>query len=218
LGIQLSWESGQKYSRGKGLETGFSEHYASLGDGELLHIAGDRKDLREEAAVALDAEMARRGLTRQHARAKKRQDLRLDIAEARAHRSKHKSKYFEYHLNLRAFFIGSVGFVPLMLFAADHRRFGDEWFLSAWVVYLGILLACVAVQSWVRRTVSFWFCLAISCVPQFLVSHWLIVYHPSQSESKGSMFLSLFAGYALGGSLFVLLQKIKPGRNAKDAQ
>ena len=35
------------------METSFPERYASLSDEELLHIAGDRRDLLPEAADAL---------------------------------------------------------------------------------------------------------------------------------------------------------------------
>jgi hypothetical protein len=40
------------------LDTDFREHNSALADDELLHIAGDRRDLRPEARDALDAEMA----------------------------------------------------------------------------------------------------------------------------------------------------------------
>ncbi len=92
----------------------FQERYASLSDDELLHIAGDRRDLGEEAALALDAEVARRGLTQEQVRAKKRDELRLDIEEARAHHPRRKkSKYFVARLNLRWLFLGLLGSVLL---------------------------------------------------------------------------------------------------------
>jgi len=200
------------------LNTKFHERYASLSDEELLQIAGDRRDLVEEAAVALDAEMAQRGLTHAQARAKKRDGLRLEIKEARAHHPKrNKSKYFEAQLNLRAFFLGLVGLVLLMFFTLGHHHVPDEWSFPLFVVYLGILMACLAVQPWVRRTLSFWLSLAISCLPQFVISHWLNVYHPAHSlgETKGSAFLSLLVGYLLGGGVFVLLQRLKPGQGTK---
>lgn len=202
------------------LNTIFHERYASLSDEELLHIAGDRRDLLEEAAVALDSEMARRGLTHQHARAKKRDELRMEIQEARAHHPKrYKSKYFVAQMNLLAYFIGLVGLVVLMVLT-HHYRVRDEWEWPLVVVYLGALIACLAVQPWVRRTLSFWFSLTISSVPQFVVAHWLAIYHPTHSSSglKGSGFLSMLAGYSLGVSVFVLLQKLKPGQGARDTQ
>lgn len=202
------------------MDSGFREHYVSISDDELLHIAGDRRDLREGAVLALDAEMARRGLTHQHARARKRDELRMEIQEARAHHPKrNKSKYFVAQMNLRAYFIGLVGLVLLMVLT-HHYRIRDEWEWPLVVLYLGALIACLAVQPWVIRTLSFWFSLAISFVPQFVVAHWLAVYHPARSGSglKGSGFLSMLAGYALGGSVFVLLQKLKPGQGTRDTQ
>jgi hypothetical protein len=211
---------GQKCSRGEGLDTSFREHYVSMSDDELLHIAGDRRDLREDAVLALDAEMARRGLTHQHARAKKRDELLMEIQEARAHHPKRsKSKYFVAQIDLPAYFMGLAGLVILMVLM-HHYRIRDEWEWPLVVVYLGALIACLAVQPWVRRTLSFWFSLAISFVPQFVVAHWLAVYHPTHSNSglKGSGVLSMLAGYALGGSVFVLLQKLKPGQGIRDTQ
>lgn len=195
------------------MDTNFHEQYARLSDDELLHVAGDRRDLLEEAKLALDAEMARRGLTHTQARARKRDDLRLDIKEARAHYTKrNKSKYFVAQLNLRAFFIGLAGLLLLMVL--NHHRVPEEWSWPLFVVYMSALIACLAVQPWVRRTLSFWLCLAISFLPQFVVAHWLAVYHPSHSlgGEKGSAVLSMLAGYVLGGSLFLLLQKLKPGQ------
>lgn len=167
-----------------------------------------------EAAAALDGEMAQRGLTLEHARAKKRDKLRFDIKEARAHSPKRKkSKYFVDHMNLRAYFIGLAGAVVLMVVTLGHHRVPEEWFWPILVVYTSALIACLAVQPWVRRTVDFWLCFAISFVPQFAFAHWLAVYHParSNSEAKGSAFLSMLAGYLLGGAL----QKVKPGQEPK---
>ena len=200
------------------MEASFDERYASLSDEELLHIAGDRKDLLPQAALALDTEMARRNLTQEHTRAKRRDELRFDIKELRAHSPKRKkSKYFVARMNLRAYFIGLAGALLLMVATLGHHRVPEEWSWPLFVVYISALIACLAVQPWVRRTVNFWLCLAISFVPQFAVAHWLAVYHPARSNSgaKGSAFLSMLAGYLLGGSLFLLLQKLRPEQETK---
>lgn len=193
--------------------TSFREQYASLSDDELLHIAGDRRDLMPEAAVELDAEMARRSLTHEHVRARKRDELRFDIREARAHNPKrNKSKYFVAQMDLRACLIGLAVPVLLMVISPSHDLFSDELGWPLYVVYISALLACLAVQPWVRRTCAFWLCLAISFVPQFVVARWLAIYHPTGTDSgmKGSAFLSMLAGYVLGGVLFLILQKLKP--------
>jgi hypothetical protein len=59
----------------------FQENYASLSDDELLTIAASRADLIQEAALALDSEMARRRLSYQEARARKREIARQEIKE-----------------------------------------------------------------------------------------------------------------------------------------
>lgn len=199
---------------------GFQEHYAKLSDDELLSIAGDRQDLRDEAGLAIDAEMARRGLTYQQAHAKKREGVRLEIKEARAHSPKPEgSKYFVANLNLRWYLIGLAAFVSALVvsLALHHHRLLDEWTEPIAVVCIAALIACSTVQPWVRRTLSFWLSLGVSCIPQFVVSHWLTVYHP-RTGAKGTWFLSALAGYLVGGALFLLLQKLKPGQVNKAAQ
>src|SRR5580698_3846438 len=127
----------------KTVETSFDERYASLSDEELLHIAGDRRDLLPEAGAALDIEMARRGLTHEHARAKKRDELRLDIEEVPSHNPKRKkSKYLVTQMNLPAYFIGLAVPVLLMVLSPNHHRVPDEWTWPLFVVYISALLAC----------------------------------------------------------------------------
>jgi hypothetical protein len=200
------------------VDTSFQERYAGLSDEELLHIAGDRRDLLEQAAVALDSEMARRGLTFEQARAQKREHRRHEFEEMSAHIAKrNKSKYFVAQINLPASLAGLAGEVLLMVLLPGGHRVHEEWMWPLIVVYLGALLAILSVQSWVRRTLSFWFSLVISSAPQFFVAHWLAVYHPDHSRGgeKGSAILSLLAGYAVGVPLFLLLQKLKPSQGAR---
>ena len=70
------------------MDKNFEAQYASLNDEELLHIAADREDLREEAAMALDVEMARRGLTDRQALEKETDESRLEKEEAEKYRKK----------------------------------------------------------------------------------------------------------------------------------
>lgn len=203
------------------MDPGFEVHYASLNDEELLHIAGSYKDLRAEAAVALNTELARRGLTHKQARAKRRDELRLEINEARVHHPKrNKSKYFVTQMNLRAYFLGLVGLVVLMFLTLRHHGLRGEWAEPILFAYLGVLIACLAVQSWVRRTLSFWLSLAIASVPQFVVSHRLTVDHPAHSrgELKGSGFISMLAGWIVASAAFLLFQKLKPERDIRTAE
>jgi hypothetical protein len=203
------------------LDTGFQEQYAGLSDDELLHIAADRRDLLEQAAIALDVEMARRSLTFEHARAKKREHRRREFEEMSAHIAKRKkSKYFVAHINLPVFFAGLAGEVLIMVLLPGGHRIHDEWMWPIIVVYLGALLTILSVQSWVRRILGFWISLVVSFVPQFFVAHWLAIYHPDHSRGgeKGSAILSLLAGYAVGIPLFLLLQKLKPSPGAQPTE
>ncbi len=200
------------------MDADFQERYAGLSDDELLHIAGDRRDLLKQAAVALDAEMAKRGLTLENARAKKRVHRRHESDEITTHVAKrNKSKYFVANINLPIFFVGLAGEVLIMILLPGGRRMHDEWMLPLIVMYLGGLVAVLSVQSWVRHTLGFWISLVVSFVPQVSVAHWLARYHPDHSRGgeKGSAILSLLAGYAVGVPLFLLMQKLKPSQGAQ---
>lgn len=72
---------------------------ASVND-ELLAIAASRGDLVQEATLAMDSEMARRGLSYQEARARKREIARLEIKELWRHRPPPEgTKYFVARMN-----------------------------------------------------------------------------------------------------------------------
>ncbi len=73
----------------------FQENYAGLSNDELPIIAASRADLVPEATLAIDSEMTRRGLSYQHAHAKRRDVARQEIKEARRGRPSPKgNKYF----------------------------------------------------------------------------------------------------------------------------
>ncbi len=195
------------------LDTSFQEQYAGLSDDELLFVAASRSELTDDASLAMDSEMARRGLSYEQAHAKKREVARLTAEEEREHHRKPiRSKYFVTTINLWWLFLGIAGLIPLMLLMWRPHRVFDEWTEPVAVTYTGAVMACSYVQPWLRRTFSFWFSLMVSAVPQFYVSRWLTVYHPAhnRSGSKGIWFLSILVGYAVGGALFLLLQKLKP--------
>ena len=73
----------------------FPASYASMTDPELLKIAARRTGLVPEAVIAMDSEMARRGLSYQQAHKRKREEVRLQIKEVRKwHPSAKGNKYF----------------------------------------------------------------------------------------------------------------------------
>ncbi|HWG18717.1 MAG TPA: hypothetical protein VN678_12690 [Acidobacteriaceae bacterium] len=218
---QLLLGSIQYCYRGRIVEPSFQERYASLSDDELLHVAGDRRDLLEHAAAALDAEMARRGLTYEQARAKKREHRRREFDEMNSEIVKRsKSKYFVAQISLPGILACLAGEAIFLILLPSGHPMREAWLWPLIAVYMGAFLTILVVQEWVRWTVSFWVSLVVSLVPQFLVARWLAVYHPSHSRGgeRGAAFLSLFAGWLVGVPLFLLLQKLKSSQNTDVAQ
>lgn len=191
----------------------FQQHYAGLSDGELLTIAADRADLVQDAAVAIDSELARRGLSYQDARSKKREVARLEYKETKRYRRPRKaSKYFVARMNGWMILIGVVVIPLLVILLMVYHVVPEEWDFPIMTVCMGAFFAVVMVQPWLRRTVSFWFSLVISCAVQVFVAHWINVRHAlsSRGELKGAGFLAMLAGYSVGAVLFLLMQRLKP--------
>jgi hypothetical protein len=196
----------------------FQENYAGLSDGELLMIAADRVDLTKEAALALDSEMARRGLTYQDARAKKREITRLEIAELRKHQPSRKgSKYFVAKANGWMLLLLILGVPSLVLGLMFYHFVPKEWLMPITSVCMGGVIAVSAVQPWLRQTISFWISLVVSCTVQLLVGYWISVHVApyTGSELKGAAFLAIAAGYAVGIALFLLLQNLESRKSAR---
>jgi hypothetical protein len=189
----------------------FPENYARLTDNELLMVAASRGDLVQEAALAMDSEMARRGLSYQDAHAKKRHVARLQIKEARKRRPSPKgTKYFVAQIRGRWLLLLLSPSLLVLLLAFPHVV-PEEWLLPIVDASLGAVIAISAVQPWLRQTTSFWLSLPLSCIVQLLVGHILTVHLAPQSrgELRGAAFLAILAGYAVGVPLFFLLQKAK---------
>lgn len=194
----------------------FQENYARLSDDELLMIAASRGDLVQEAVLALDSEMARRGLSYQEARAKKREVARLEIKEARRHHPSPKgTKYFVARINGWMLLLLVLGVPLLVISLMVFHLAPEEWGFPILAICMGAVIAVSAVQPWLRQTLSFWFSLVISCTVQLLVGCWISVHlaPDSRNELKGAAFLTILPGYAVGAALFLLLQKLKPKKD-----
>jgi hypothetical protein len=190
----------------------FQENYAGLNNDELLMIAASRADLVHEAALALDSEMARRGLSYLEARAKKREAARLEIKEARKHRPSRKgSKYFVAKLNGWMLLVLALGVPLLVISLMPFHLVPEEWDFPILAVCMGAVIAVSAVQPWLRHTVSFWVSLVVSCTVQLLVGYSISLHlaPKSRGELKGAAVLAIVPGYAVGTLLFLLLQKLE---------
>jgi hypothetical protein len=195
----------------------FQANYARLNDDELLAIAASRADLVEEAAFAMDSEMARRGLSYQEARTKKREAARLKFREATRHHSARKrSKYFVAKMNGWMLLLLAVG-VPLLVFALMFFHLvPKEWYFPILGACIGGVVGVSAVQPWLRQTVSFWISLAVSCIVQLIVGYWIAAHLAPQTrgELKGAAVLAIVPGYAVGILLFLFLQKLELNRDS----
>jgi hypothetical protein len=122
-----------------------------------------------------------------------------------------KSNYLVTRINLGEFFVGSVGLVLLTIPTLGSHRIREEGKEPFLFVCTGTLIWWVAVQPWVRSNFSYWVSLTASSITQFLVGHWLVVYHPAfaKSELKAAGVLSMLAGAVVGVPLFLLLQRLK---------
>jgi hypothetical protein len=190
----------------------FQDAYAQMSDDELLTIAASRADLVPEATLALDSEMARRELTNQDVRAKKREVERLDIQEARRHRPSRKaSKYFVSKMNGWMLLLLAVGVPALVLTLLFTHLVPEEWCFPILEVCMGAVIAVSVVQPWLRQTVSFWISLVVSCAVQLVIGYWISVHLAPQTggELKGGAVLSIVPGYAAGIGLYRLLQKLE---------
>lgn len=135
-----------------------------LSDEELLRIAGDRHELLKDARFALDAEMVRRGLTEEQAHHQKLRIERMTAYEDAKHRPQPKdTKYFV--ARNKSWLPMIVAFaVPISIMAMlALLRVPDVWWLPVLASSSGLAMALLYLQAWVKKTVSFWFCVVISC-------------------------------------------------------
>ena len=186
----------------------FQETYAHLTDGDLLLVAAGRAHLVHEAALAMDSEMARRGLTYNDARTKKKTVARLRSQQDTRRPSPMITKYFVPQVRGRwlLLLLSPILLIPLLFFP---RIVSEEWLLAIMFASYGVVCAISAVQPWLRKTKSFWLSLPVACVVQLVVGHMMAHrWAPrSRGELKGTAFLSILAGYAVALPLFLLLQK-----------
>jgi hypothetical protein len=197
----------------------FQEEYARLRDEELLRIASDRAHLLPEAALAMDSELARRGLTWETARAQKRQAARREYREFQRHRPSPKiTKYLIPHATNWTPLLFALGAPALVFSLAGLHLIPERWVIPVLTACIGLTIGISIVQPWLRRTLSFWLSLAVACTVQLFVGYWIDVRAAllRGSSAKGAGFLSLFVGYAVGVPLFLLLQKLKPSQEPQD--
>ena len=107
----------------------FEAQYEHLSDGELQRIAADRGDLVEDAVAAVDAELARRGLS---AAAAKKEVLRAERKQTRRNIG---------HVGLSSFRGVGKHFFGVSNYVADPLTNTEEFdsTLWLWVLWLPIL-------------------------------------------------------------------------------
>jgi len=103
--------------------------------------------------------------------------------------------------------LSPVLLIPLLSFP---NIVSQKWLLPIIFAAYGFVCAVSAVQPWLRQTRSFWVSLAVACVVQLVVGHFINVRlaPESRNELRGAAFLAILAGYAVASPLFLLLQKL----------
>jgi hypothetical protein len=193
----------------------FSENYAHLTNNELLMAAASRADLIQEAAIAMDSEMVQRGLSYEDAHAKKKRVARLQIREARKRRRSPKgTRYLVAEVRGRWMLL-LLSPTLLIILLSFPKIVSEQWLLPIIFAAFGLVSAISGVQPRLRRTRSFWLSLPLGFIVQLLIGHLIIVrlIPHSRSQLKGAAFLAIFAGYAVGVPLFLLLEKANPKAN-----
>jgi hypothetical protein len=194
----------------------FQEEYARLRDEDLLQIASDRHHLLPEAAMTMDSELARRGLTYETARAQKKQAARREYREFRRHRPAPKiTKYLVPRANGWMLLLLALGTPALVLSLWGLHVIPEPWVLPVLAASIGFSTGITIVQPWLRRTLSFWLALAVACIVQLFVARWIDARTDllAGNSMKGAGLLSLFVGYAVAVPLFFLLQKLEPSKD-----
>jgi len=193
------------------LNTSFQDEYAGLSDQELLIIAGDKENLLDEAALALDAEIKKRGLTYEQG---KRLKTEMDLFRTGAPKASkpEKSKYLadKPHMFWGLPITGAV-VILYWLIVPKQLRLADEWNAPAVVAFLGTAMAPFAVRPRLRKQVSFWLAVLLSAAVQLLAAHWLLFRFPNPSRGTGKLIWagSAFAGYSVGAAVYRLLQNAR---------
>jgi len=191
------------------LNTNFQDEYAGLSDQELLIIAGDKVDLLEEAALALDSEIKKRGLTYAQAKQLNTETELSESLDSNLSKPNNNSKYFADKPHVFWGLLISAAVVILYLLAVPKQfRIPDEWSEPAVVALLGTAMAPFAVRPRLRKQVSFWLAVLLSAAVQLLVAHWLIFRFPNPSRGAGKLIWagSGLAGYSVGAAVYRLLQ------------
>lgn len=196
----------------------FQEHYAGLSEDELLAVAADRRDLLEEAGAALNAEMMRRGLSYKQAREKKSKAARQEVTDLRKQRtSQESSRYFVWKTNGWISFLTAVGPPALLIPLLFFHVIPEKWFLPILAATIGAVMAVSLVQPWLRKRVSFWISLVLSCSVQLFAGFWLTtnLVPRSGSNLKEVGLLTIFSGYAVAIPFFLLVQRLTPTEETK---
>ncbi len=175
-------------------------------------IAASRADLVQDATLAIDSEMARRGLSYQEARAKKREVTRLEIKEMGGRQpSPWVKKYVVSRMNGWRMLLLILGPLTLVISLESSHTIPKDWTDPIFFACMGTVLPVSAGQPWLMKTVSFWPSLVISCAVQLLVGHWIVMHSEPYVRNgiKGAGILAIPAGYAVGLVLYMLLQSLK---------
>lgn len=181
----------------------FSTEYSELTDDEILHIAAERRSLKPEAALALDAELRRR-----HLSASDQLELQKFVKrqQHREFRNRHRKRFgkrdaFTWRQALLAFAV----MAPIMVayFALPKRyHLKPSWEEAAADAIIVSVIVIIGRRS-LWRDILFWIALLLSSTIQLVLVHSWVEREgpPSRGAGKGALILALILFFVIYGGL-----------------
>jgi hypothetical protein len=198
------------------MSSDFYTEYAEQSDDELLHLASDRASLTDEAAVALDAELGRRNLTKSDLTDHKRFINRLERREFKSRRRKVFGKaQLSWRESLSA--LVAIGAIMAVYFALPKQyHLKPDWEEPAVDVMIASVVILVGWRN-LWREIVFWAALILSSTIQLTVVHVWVERPGELSRGGGKMaaLLGFLLFFAIYGFVRLIRRNLYGGKSSE---
>ena len=154
----------------------FSTQYADLSNEELLRIASDRASLRDEAVLALDAEMQKRKLNSSDVTKQQRIVERSVRQESRRRRRKVVGSSRSWRSSAQDWAVVLCAAICIGLISIAYQKlppkyhFSSDWEEAAeYVMWASV--GIIAISSFFWRRIGFWISIVVSTALHALMVH-----------------------------------------------